>query len=124
TDDAGEIALPLCLDPDDRPRQAVNYEYGKPAVTRYKVLKRAGRYTFVAFYPLTGRTHQLRVHSAHPDGLDAPIKGDRLYGIPANRLYLHAQSLKFTHPVTNEKLSITVDCDFMPCPAQKYTPSL
>jgi tRNA pseudouridine32 synthase/23S rRNA pseudouridine746 synthase len=121
-DDAGEIALPLCLDPEDRPHQAVSYEYGKPSVTRYKVLKRTARHTFVAFYPLTGRTHQLRVHSAHPDGLDAPIKGDRLYGIPSDRLHLHAQSLKFTHPVTNEKLSISMDCDFMPCSTQRHAP--
>jgi tRNA pseudouridine32 synthase/23S rRNA pseudouridine746 synthase len=119
-DDAGEIALPLCLDPDDRPRQAVSYEYGKPSVTGYKVLKRTGRHTFIAFYPLTGRTHQLRVHSAHPGGLNAPIKGDRLYGTPSDRLHLHAQSLKFTHPVTNEKLSISTDCDFMPHTAPAF----
>jgi tRNA pseudouridine32 synthase/23S rRNA pseudouridine746 synthase len=110
--EAGEITLPLCLDPEDRPRQVVNYAYGKPSVTRYRVLKRTAKHTLVAFHPLTGRTHQLRVHSAHPDGLDAPIRGDRLYGVPADRLYLHAQSLRFMHPVTNENLSVNRDCDF------------
>jgi tRNA pseudouridine32 synthase/23S rRNA pseudouridine746 synthase len=110
--DAGEISLPLCLDPEERPRQIVHYQYGKKAVTRYAVLKRANGLTLVAFYPLTGRTHQLRVHAAHPEGLNVPIKGDRLYGRPADRLYLHAESLKFTHPVTGKDMVVNTDCDF------------
>lgn len=106
--DEGTIILPLCPNPDDRPRQVVHFNYGKPAITRYKVLKRTTSYTQVAFYPQTGRTHQLRVHSAHPEGLNAPIHGDRLYGQPAERLCLHAQSLAFVHPVTKEDLFLHV----------------
>ena len=106
----GEISLPLCLDPDDRPRQIVSYKYGKPAVTRYKVLKRPEK--GIAFFPLTGRTHQIRVHAAHPDGLNTPIKGDRLYGRPSYRLYLHAKSLKFIHPITGKDIFVEKDADF------------
>ena len=98
--DEGEISLPLCPDPLDRPRQVVHGEAGKPAVTRYKVLERKGNRTRVAFYPLTGRTHQLRVHAAHPLGLNCPIAGDELYGRKAERLYLHAEYLEFIHPVS------------------------
>ena len=112
-DDEGDISLPLCLDPEDRPRQIVHYTYGKTAVTKYKVLKRTNECTLVAFYPVTGRTHQLRVHAAHPAGLNIPIKGDRLYGRPSDRLYLHAESLIFTHPVTGRDVFIKVDCDFV-----------
>lgn len=96
----GEISLPLCPDPLDRPRQVVHGEAGKPAVTQYKVLERKGNRTRVAFYPLTGRTHQLRVHAAHPLGLNCPIAGDELYGRKAERLYLHAEYLEFIHPVS------------------------
>ncbi len=103
----GIIDLPLCLNPMDRPRQVVDEEYGKPAITHYEVLKRTedGR-TLVAFYPLTGRTHQLRVHSAHPRGLHCPIVGDELYGKKAERLCLHAERLEFLHPVSGEKMVI------------------
>ncbi len=103
----GIIDLPLCLNPMDRPRQVVDEVYGKPAITRYEVLKRTedGR-TLVAFYPLTGRTHQLRVHSAHPRGLHCPIVGDELYGKKAERLHLHAERLEFLHPVSEEKMVI------------------
>ena len=97
---SGLIDLPLCPDPHDRPRQIVNYEYGKPAITQYQVIERRGTQTLVAFYPLTGRTHQLRVHAAHPQGLNAPIIGDTLYGQAAERLYLHAEQLEFRHPVS------------------------
>ncbi len=97
---SGLIDLPLCPDPYDRPRQIVNYEYGKPAITQYQVIERRGTQTLVAFYPLTGRTHQLRVHAAHPQGLNAPIIGDTLYGQAAERLYLHAEQLEFRHPVS------------------------
>ena len=106
------ISLPLCLDPDDRPRQMVNYTYGKHAVTHYKILERTDIYTKVLFYPQTGRTHQLRVHAAHRDGLNVPIKGDRLYGKSSDRLYLHAQSITFVHPVTGKETYIEKEADF------------
>ncbi len=96
----GEINLPLCLNPLERPRQMVSRAYGKAAVTQYEVLGQEGEYTRVAFYPKTGRTHQLRLHAAHRRGLNSPIVGDDLYGHPADRLYLHAHSLTFTHPKT------------------------
>lgn len=112
SDEEGTIDLPLCLNPLDRPRQIVDKEHGKPAITRYRVLARTKLQTLVAFYPLTGRTHQLRVHSAHSLGLHCPIKGDELYGSKADRLYLHAESLEFTHPVSKEKVTIEVKADF------------
>ena len=112
SDEEGTIDLPLCLNPLDRPRQIVDKEHGKPAITRYRVLARTESQTLVAFYPFTGRTHQLRVHSAHSLGLHCPIKGDELYGSKADRLYLHAESLEFTHPVSKEKVTIEVKADF------------
>lgn len=150
----GEIRLPLRPDLDDRPRQRVDFEQGKEAVTRYEVLEtRESRstakntpatndsptnttatnttatndslrneegqpsearrlQTLVAFYPLTGRTHQLRVHAAHPEGLHCPIHGDALYGQPADRLYLHAESLKFIHPTTGQEIALQQKADF------------
>ena len=97
----GVIDLPLLPNPYDRPRQMVDREHGKPAITRYKIRKKREDGTLlVDFYPLTGRTHQLRVHAAHPEGLNAPIVGDRLYGQAAERLMLHAAEIKFIHPVT------------------------
>ncbi|MDR2917575.1 MAG: RNA pseudouridine synthase [Tannerella sp.] len=113
TDEEGEITLPLCPDPDNRPMQIVHYRYGKQAISHYKVLRYIGSQTLVEFCPLTGRTHQLRVHAAHPDGLNSPIHGDRLYGQPAERLYLHAYSLEFIHPVTGEGIFVAVDCSFV-----------
>lgn len=110
--DEGVIDLPLCLDPENRPYQIVNERYGKPAVTRYRVLERSENRTRVAFYPLTGRTHQLRVHAAHPRGLNMPIVGDVLYGSPAGRLYLHAERIAFRHPVTGEPVCIKKDAGF------------
>ncbi|MBD2114368.1 RluA family pseudouridine synthase [Nodosilinea sp. FACHB-141] len=97
---AGIIDLPLWGDPTQRPRQQVNWQHGKPSQTKFEVLDREGELTRIAFYPLTGRTHQLRVHAAHSQGLNAPIWGDRLYGHsePGQRLHLHAQTLQFTHP--------------------------
>ena len=105
----GTIALPLALDYYDRPRQMVDFENGKLAVTEYEVLEifPDGEID-VRFRPLTGRSHQLRVHSAHSKGLGHPIKGDRLYGDAGpGRLYLHAESLSFNHPVTGERLEFT-----------------
>lgn len=97
--DAGWIDLPLRVDLDDRPRQLVCFEHGKPAQTRWKVIRREANTTWVHFFPITGRTHQLRVHAAHPQGLNTPIVGDELYGTPADRLYLHAEWIRFEHPV-------------------------
>ena len=106
------IHLPLCLDPLDRPRQMVNEEFGKPAVTRYEVLAYEDGCTRVAFYPLTGRTHQLRVHAAHVRGLNAPIRGDALYGQKSDRLYLHAERLEFKHPVTGKWIKVEKTAPF------------
>lgn len=108
----GRISLPLCPDPDDRPRQIVSERYGKPAITRYQVLSRTRTQTRIAFFPETGRTHQLRVHAAHPLGLNCPITGDPLYGRPSDRLYLHADSLSFLHPVTQRPLHLTAPAPF------------
>ena len=110
--DSGIIRLPICLNPDDRPRQMVNHELGKPAVTRYQVVQRTGKQTLISFFPLTGRTHQLRVHAAHPEGLHCPIVGDNLYGKPADRLYLHAAQLDFVHPVTHVQTKIVCEATF------------
>lgn len=110
--DAGTVELPLCPNPLDRPRQMVHTGYGKPAVTDFEVLERKDNRTRIAFYPRTGRTHQLRVHAAHPLGLHCPIIGDELYGRKAERLYLHAEMLEFTHPVTGKRISITQKADF------------
>lgn len=108
----GIIELPLRLDPLNRPRQVADREHGKPAITRYRVLKYTENKTLVAFYPLTGRTHQLRVHAAHLEGLHCPIVGDELYGRKAERLCLHAESLEFTHPVTGEIVVVEKKIDF------------
>lgn len=111
--DKGTVDLPLCLNPLDRPRQMVHTEHGKPAITDYQVLERLdGKQTRIAFYPRTGRTHQLRIHAAHPLGLHCPIIGDELYGEKAKRLYLHAEYLEFTHPITGETLRITKEAEF------------
>lgn len=110
----GMIDLPLRLDPLDRPRQVADREHGKTALTRYRVLKQTGTRTLVAFYPLTGRTHQLRVHAAHPEGLHCPILGDELYGRKAERLYLHAERLEFMHPVTGKIIRVEKEAGFYP----------
>lgn len=96
----GVIDLPLCPNPYDRPRQMVNSEYGRRAITRYRFVGDE----LVYLRPETGRTHQLRVHCAHPDGLGRPIVGDALYGTPDERLCLHADSLDVTHPSTGKRL--------------------
>lgn len=96
----GTISLPLRPDPMNRPRQIVDHEHGKRAVTDYEFLNE----NTVALYPQTGRTHQLRIHCAHPEGLGRPIKGDELYGTKADRLYLHAEQIWFRHPITDEDI--------------------
>lgn len=100
----GIINLPLRVDLDDRPKQVVCYQHGKQAITHYEVVEIINNKTRIHFYPITGRTHQLRMHSAHQLGLNAPIIGDDLYGNEAERLYLHAEELMFTHPITKEKM--------------------
>ena len=100
----GIIDLPLRPDLNDRPRQVVDIENGKQAITRYRVLEHLGDRALVEFTPLTGRTHQLRVHASHPQGLNCPIVGDMLYGTACDRLHLHAHTLRFTHPATGEKI--------------------
>jgi tRNA pseudouridine32 synthase/23S rRNA pseudouridine746 synthase len=103
--DCGRVELPLRVDLEARPRQIPDAVYGRPALTEWRVLERAGARTRVALFPRTGRTHQLRVHTAHPLGLGVPIVGDRLYGRPGDRLLLHAEQLSFVHPHTGARLS-------------------
>jgi len=109
---SGEIRLPLCVDFNDRPRQMVCYEHGKYAETHWQVIEEKVGKTKLFLYPITGRTHQLRMHCAHPDGLNLPIIGDGLYGLRADRLHLHAQRLSFIHPITKEQLTFEVDAEF------------
>jgi tRNA pseudouridine32 synthase/23S rRNA pseudouridine746 synthase len=108
----GEINLPLRLDIEDRPKQMVCYEHGKEAKTIWTVLERRTKTCFVKLRPITGRTHQLRVHCAHKEGLDAPIIGDDLYGTKKDRLYLHAAFLKFRHPISKEMISFYIPSNF------------
>ena len=139
TGNTGRIELPLCLNPLDRPRQMVSSEHGKEAITEYQIISESERitcesentfnesnridesersinesrkYTRIIFYPLTGRTHQLRVHAAHPEGLGCPILGDELYGKKADRLYLHAEYIEFRHPIYGNILCIQKEADF------------
>ena len=106
---AGRISLPLRPDPMNRPRQMVDMEHGKRAVTDYEFLTS----NIVALYPQTGRTHQLRIHCAHPDGLGRPIKGDELYGTKGDRLMLHAAEIWFRHPMTGEEMHLTAPPPFL-----------
>jgi tRNA pseudouridine32 synthase/23S rRNA pseudouridine746 synthase len=107
----GVINIPIRPDLNDRPRQMVDSEHGKQAVTKFRVLERMDGYTRVEFQPLTGRTHQLRVHSVV--GLGYPIVGDNLYGSNnGKRLMLHAEQIAFIHPITNQKLVISCDAPF------------
>ena len=126
----GEITLPLRPDLNDRPRQIVDFVHGKKAETTYEIIgnscEAAGQTLQndaetacetiskcrINLYPHTGRTHQLRVHCAHADGLNNPIKGDELYGKRADRLYLHAEELSFLHPVTHERVTFYAPCPF------------
>jgi tRNA pseudouridine32 synthase / 23S rRNA pseudouridine746 synthase len=110
--DEGNISLPIRVDLDDRPRQLVCYQYGKPAETQWQVIDRTSSNTKVYFYPKTGRTHQLRVHSAHSSGLNMPIVGDDLYGIKTDRLHLHAELLTINHPDTKESMTFQTEAEF------------
>ena len=110
--DSGEINLPLRVDLDNRPNQLVCYQYGKPAKTLWNVIERRENTTLVHFHPITGRTHQLRVHAAHPKGLNTPIVGDDLYGTKADRLYLHAELIRFWHPVLRKEMEVVDEVGF------------
>lgn len=109
----GTITLPLRPDIYDRPRQLVDNTYGKDAVTEYEIMEGLGdKHPRVVLRPKTGRTHQLRIHCAHQQGLGVPIWGDALYGQRADRLYLHAETLSFIHPKTGERLTFTESAPF------------
>lgn len=112
TEEKGIIDLPLRVDLDDRPRQMVCYEHGLSARTIWEVIERRNGQTRVNFHPVTGRTHQLRVHAAHPNGLNTPIVGDELYGIPGARLMLHADRVVFLHPVSGEEMVVERSAEF------------
>jgi len=109
---SGEIDLPLRVDLDNRPRQMICSRHGKPAKTKYEVVAVEGGRTRIHLYPVTGRTHQLRVHTAHHLGLGIPIVGDDLYGAKADRLHLHAEQLTLEHPDTKETMTFQVAADF------------
>jgi tRNA pseudouridine32 synthase/23S rRNA pseudouridine746 synthase len=111
-EDTGFIDLALRVDLDNRPFQMVDPIHGKSARTKFEVLERKDGKTRVRFYPITGRTHQLRVHASHPLGLNCPIIGDDLYGFKKDRLYLHAERLEFIHPVTLKPVVIHVPAPF------------
>ncbi|MGY5352765.1 pseudouridine synthase [Wenyingzhuangia sp. IMCC45533] len=106
------IDLPLRLDIDDRPRQLVCFEHGKSARTRWEMIEQKNNKTKVYFYPITGRTHQLRVHASHQLGLDTPIVGDDLYGKKDQRLCLHAESISFFHPTRKKEFTISTAPEF------------
>lgn len=111
-DKKGIIELPLRVDLNDRPKQLVCYKHGKKALTQWETLKTLDNKTKVYFYPITGRTHQLRVHAAHHLGLNTPIIGDDLYGKKADRLYLHAEKITFVHPTSKKQVSFTSPAPF------------
>ncbi len=108
----GTINLPLRGDLNDRPRQLVCYEHGKEALTKFQKIKSIGNYTYVHFWPVTGRTHQLRMHASHEKGLNIPILGDDLYGRVSERLFLHAGYIDFYHPILKKRIVLEVKADF------------
>jgi len=108
----GEINLPLILDVNNRPIQMVDDQHGKPAKTIYRVVEKTTERTLIELHPVTGRSHQLRVHCAHKSGLHAPILGDDLYGTRADRLHLHAEEVEFEHPMTKEKMRVKAERPF------------
>ena len=112
TETSGEIDLPLRVDLDDRPRQLVCYDHGKSAKTKWELIEVKDGKSRVYFYPITGRSHQLRVHAAHHLGLNTPIVGDDLYGTISDRLHLHAEQLQFLHPITKEVITLEVSVPF------------
>jgi tRNA pseudouridine32 synthase / 23S rRNA pseudouridine746 synthase len=110
----GVISLPLWGNPENRPYQQVDWQYGKPSITHFQMIAVEGNYTRVELTPLTGRTHQLRVHAADVRGLGVPILGDRLYGCRAvaSRLHLHARQLSFEHPQWRETIHLQASTPF------------
>jgi len=108
----GKVELPLRVDLYNRPRQLVCFEHGKKAITEFRQINKTEKGVRVEFYPLTGRTHQLRVHAAHKSGLKSPIVGDSLYGSSAERLFLHAEKIKFNHPLTAKSMTLTSPVPF------------
>ena len=108
----GTIELPLRVDFFDRPKQMVDFERGKNALTKYEVIAIEDGKTRIHFYPITGRTHQLRVHASHHLGLNTSILGDDLYGKTLDRLYLHAEKISFIHPINNKKMEFIAECPF------------
>ena len=106
TEKTGKIVLPLATDYNDTPRQLVCFEKGKYAETKYVLLGVEQGFSRVRFYPKTGRSHQLRAHSAFHEGLNMAIVGDDLYGTHNDRMYLHAEKLTFMHPLTNQELTV------------------
>lgn len=108
----GEINLPIRVDLDDRPKQLVCYEHGKKAFTKWETVEVINNKTKVYFYPITGRSHQLRVHAAHNLGLNTAILGDDLYGEKSDRLYLHAEKITFIHPTSKKEISFTSPTPF------------
>lgn len=110
----GEIQLAFRLDPDNRPHQIYDPVHGKVGVTHWRRLSIEGNSTRVALKPLTGRTHQLRVHAAHPLGLGLPIVGDTLYGNgqPGDTMHLHAEYLRFIHPVSDKAVEFSLPALF------------
>lgn len=111
-EESGTIDLPLRLDLDDKPRQLVCFEHGKKALTHWQVIAKNAKQTLVHLFPVTGRTHQLRVHCAHQLGLQAPIFGDDHYGVKANRLHLHAEYIAINHPISGDAMAFEVAADF------------
>ena len=111
-DEHGIVNLPLSSDPLNRPCQIVDHEHGKQAITEYRILATRQDYTLLALWPHTGRTHQLRMHCAHHEGLGCPIMGDELYGRKADRLYLQAQAITFVHPLTNKRMHFELPYPF------------
>ncbi len=109
---SGKIELPLALDIHNRPMQMVHYEHGRPALTLYEVIQKTATQTLIKLNPVTGRSHQLRVHCAHKLGLHAPIVGDNLYGTPSERLCLHAQQVEFNHPMNKKPIKIGTEIPF------------
>ena len=108
----GIVNLPLSSDPMNRPCQIVDHEHGKQAITEYRILATRQDHTLLALWPHTGRTHQLRMHCAHHEGLGCPILGDELYGRKADRLYLQAQAITFVHPLTNKRMHFELPYPF------------
>ncbi|ERB64001.1 pseudouridine synthase [Vibrio coralliilyticus OCN008] len=109
---SGQIELPMRGDPDDRPRQLVCFEHGKPAETYWELIESRDGRSKLYLYPKTGRTHQLRVHCAHHLGLNLPMVGDGLYGQRADRLHLHAQRLEIEHPYSKQPMTFEAECEF------------